>query len=273
MIPLRRSRSESSIPGKYRAPGKDRHELELMHRRLAGEELERSHWSAAKRGLKRESHGKCAYCEAPTDTVAHGDVEHFRPQSTYWWLAYCWDNWLFACQICNQSYKRSQFPVAGHRMREWSLDGADLEAIAGSLAPCPLDGDSRYGLIAYWREADTERADLLDPYRENPARVLAWEADTIDREVRVVPAAADALTRRRANACVRVLGLNREELCRERWATYHRLGLLVQAWKKLPPHDPLHRDVERGLEAMVADDASYAGMCRYFVRRVWALPL
>jgi uncharacterized protein (TIGR02646 family) len=206
MISLRRNRTESSIPRKYRSPGKDRHELGLMRRRLAGEEPDSKHWTAAKRTLKRESSGKCAYCEAPTDTVAHGDVEHFRPTATYWWLAYCWDNWLFACQICNQSYKREQFPVAGRRMKEWDIEDIDLQALAGSLAPCPLDRDDRYDLAAYGREVAAERADLLDPYHEDPTRVIAWVADDIEREVRLVAAVDDRATRRRARACERVLG-------------------------------------------------------------------
>jgi uncharacterized protein (TIGR02646 family) len=273
MIPLQRARTELSIPAKYRAPDKNRHELALMQLHLAGEEPDPSHWTAAKRWLKREAFGKCAYCEAPTDTVAHGDVEHFRPKATYWWLAYCWDNLLFACQICNQSHKRLQFPVAGRRMREWELESADLEAIAGSLAPCPLDGDDRYDLAAYARELATERADLLDPYREDPAAMLAWEADPIDRVVRVIPGAQDPITRRRANACVRVLGLNREELGRERWKTHRILGVLAEAWKKLPDDDPLRAETERALRSMLADDAAFAGMCRFFVRKIWVLPL
>lgn len=273
MIHLRRNRTKSSIPRKYRAPRKDRYELDLMQRRLANEEPLTSHWSAAKRWLKLETSGKCAYCEARTDTVAYGVVEHFRPQSKYWWLAYCWDNWLFACQICNQSYKGAKFPIAGRRMREWDIYHADLEAIAGSLAPCPLDGDLRYGLTAYRREVNAERAVLVDPYHEDPSRVIAWEADVIEREVRLVPATQNAVIMRRARACERVLGLNREELCRERWTTYHTLDLLVQTRAKLPDDDPLLAEIERELEAMMADDAAFAGMCRFFVRRVWGLPL
>lgn len=273
MIPLVRARTEQSIPAKYRAPAKDRHELELMRLHLDGEAPDSSHWTAAKGSLKRESFGKCAYCEAPTTTVAHGDVEHFRPKSVYWWLAYCWDNWLFACQICNQSYKRDQFPVAGQPMQEWALDGADLEAIAGSLAPCPLDGDARYDLAAYARETETERADLLDPYREDPATVLAWEIDEIDRIIRAAPAASDASTTRRAEACVRVLGLNREELCHERWNTYRRLRFLKDSWLRLPADEPLRAEAELMIQSMLADDAAFAGMCRYFVRTRWQLPL
>ena len=46
-----------------------------------------SSWKPAKPALKRESYGKCAYCEAPTGVVCHADVEHFRPKSKHWWLA------------------------------------------------------------------------------------------------------------------------------------------------------------------------------------------
>jgi hypothetical protein len=41
-------------------------------------------WKVAKPQLKLESGSKCAYCESPTDSVAHGDVEHYRPKSKYW---------------------------------------------------------------------------------------------------------------------------------------------------------------------------------------------
>jgi hypothetical protein len=32
-------------------------------------------WKKAKKALKSETHGKCAYCESDTEKVAHGDVE------------------------------------------------------------------------------------------------------------------------------------------------------------------------------------------------------
>jgi hypothetical protein len=85
--------------------------LELIQGRAAGTlEFNSNVWKAAKPQLKLETGGKCAYCESPTDTVAHGDVEHYRPKSKYWWLAYCYENYLYACQICNQVYKGDEFP-------------------------------------------------------------------------------------------------------------------------------------------------------------------
>lgn len=51
-------------------------------------------WKKAKDQLLAETYNKCAYCETPTKVVDYGDVEHFRPKSKYWWLAYCYDNYL-----------------------------------------------------------------------------------------------------------------------------------------------------------------------------------
>jgi uncharacterized protein (TIGR02646 family) len=51
---------------------------------------------------------KCWYCE---DGARRYDIEHFRPQSIYPILAYRWGNLLLSCQICNQNYKKNQFPL------------------------------------------------------------------------------------------------------------------------------------------------------------------
>ena len=39
-------------------------------------------------------------------------VEHYRPKSFYYWLAFSWDNLLIACPTCNQN-KKANFPLAG----------------------------------------------------------------------------------------------------------------------------------------------------------------
>lgn len=79
---------------------------------------------SVKQALVEAQHGKCAFCEAKVTHVAYGDVEHFRPKKGYrqqagdalgrpgyYWLAYEWSNLLFACQLCNQRFKRNLFPL------------------------------------------------------------------------------------------------------------------------------------------------------------------
>lgn len=64
------------------------------------------------RGALRAMQGwVCAYC---LKELADGDeVEHFRPKSVYWWLAYDFSNYFLACHRCNRgSVKGTRFPLA-----------------------------------------------------------------------------------------------------------------------------------------------------------------
>jgi len=46
-------------------------------------------------------HSKCAYCEKDiSDDDKH--IEHYRPKSRYFWLAYSWDNLILCCSRCNK---------------------------------------------------------------------------------------------------------------------------------------------------------------------------
>lgn len=77
--------------------------------------------------LWERQHRKCAYCEN-VEQRKRNDVEHFRPKASakrspgraethgYWWLAWRWQNLLFACRNCNQPSaggggKHDKFPL------------------------------------------------------------------------------------------------------------------------------------------------------------------
>lgn len=62
-----------------------------------------------KNALDQLYHGKCAFCETK---IEQSHVEHYRPKSIYYWLAYSWDNLILACATCNQ-HKRQQFELEG----------------------------------------------------------------------------------------------------------------------------------------------------------------
>ncbi|WP_354834172.1 HNH endonuclease [Akkermansia muciniphila] len=65
--------------------------------------------SDIKEKLKTIHHGKCIYCE---QIIEQFHVEHYRPKSIYYWLAFSWDNLLLACPVCNQK-KLDNFPLEG----------------------------------------------------------------------------------------------------------------------------------------------------------------
>ena len=84
-------------------------------------------YRVAKDRLCEDQAGKCAYCEKPLYEPPYNPVEHFRPKASarqgdvfmagYWWLSWTWQNLLFACPICNSSYKRDWFPLADGSVR------------------------------------------------------------------------------------------------------------------------------------------------------------
>jgi uncharacterized protein (TIGR02646 family) len=88
-------------PGAYRTGGKKMVLREAIYQ-LVTPELYICH------------HGKCCYCEAPLD--ANYEVEHWRPKSGYYWLAYSWHNLLLSCGFCNKT-KSNQFPIEDEAMR------------------------------------------------------------------------------------------------------------------------------------------------------------
>ena len=112
--------------------------LALIRLRQDGGKADSGVWRRAKAHLKEETRGKCAYCESTTSTVAYGDVEHFRPKSVYWWLAYCYDN-----------------SPRGKQARLMTPDPRD-RATGGM----PFD--------EFLRAARKEKPYLVDPYVEDP---------------------------------------------------------------------------------------------------------
>lgn len=66
--------------------------------------------------LLKDQYNKCAYCESRI-SKEYNDVEHYRPQSTYYWLGHDWNNLLYSCPLCNRSYKNDGFPLVNEANR------------------------------------------------------------------------------------------------------------------------------------------------------------
>lgn len=72
-----------------------------------------------KKALQEIYHEKCAFCEQKISICTNNlledcssTVEHYRPKSHYYWLAYSWDNLLWCCHRCNQN-KANDFELLG----------------------------------------------------------------------------------------------------------------------------------------------------------------
>lgn len=238
-------------------------------------DLKSSMWKDAKPALRRESGGNCAYCEAPASLSAHCDVEHFRPKSHYWWLALCYDNYVFACQLCNQVYKVDKFPIEGTRMRRVkvaaSLEGTKLRTFAAKLAPDPLlDDAAREVFVSKWR---AEKPLLVDPYLDDPADWFAWDADATLREVKLVPAKNTARNRKIVEACEDALGLNREELRQARFEFLEPIQAFADIYRTPGVPATVKQTAEKQLSKAMGNGRTFAGMVRWFVLTEWALPI
>lgn len=91
-----------------------------------------------KKALTDLQKGICCYCESHYDVTGYGEVEHFRPKGGwkqdkedkklhhpgYYWLAYKWENLMYACKKCNLTYKKNFFPLEepDKRFKEDTLD-------------------------------------------------------------------------------------------------------------------------------------------------------
>lgn len=82
-----------------------------------GKPFKFSGYDAGKGRLFADQHAKCAFCEKREEQAKYRDVEHYRPKNRYWWLAWSWDNLLFACFECNRDHKRDQFPLVDDTTR------------------------------------------------------------------------------------------------------------------------------------------------------------
>jgi hypothetical protein len=276
MTRLERVRTAAAIPAAFRGPGRQSKSLDLINGKVAGTlAFKQSVWKAAKPQLKIESGGKCAYCESPTDTVAHGDVEHFRPKSVYWWLAYCYDNYVYACQICNQVFKGDSFPVHAST-GVWKgpalpapATPAAIDALAGILTPDALDLTAGHPLAEFIVAAAKEKAGLVDPYITDPDPLFKWMANDTLKTVEVAAASNKVATKRAFAAVNQFYGLNREELKRIRWKTFDDLVVFrdsLNAFVALGVQPALQATIRGHIKDMTKPDAPYAGMVRYFVK-------
>ena len=122
-------------------------------------------WADLKGILSLLSVGKCWYCETP-NLRADNVVDHFRPKGRvaeqpshegYWWLAFDYRNFRFACTFCN-SRRHGQDTVGG-KADHFPIHNEDDRAV-----------NEEYDL-------DNERPMLLDPTDPADPTLLWFEPD------------------------------------------------------------------------------------------------
>ena len=195
---------------------------------------------SVKAALVKAQHGKCAFCESRITHDQPGDVEHFRPKKGiargkslsrpgYYWLAYDWDNLLFACALCNRRHKRNSFPLLRGSQRGRShLDSVSKEQ--------PL---------------------FIYPANEAPESMIGFRAH--------IPYARGGNIR--ARQTIEELGLKRKELMEVRAKHLARLRLLVEAAANLP-RGSVRAKIEKHLQEATHDSEPFSSMVRSFLAAI-----
>lgn len=163
--------------------------------------------------------GKCAYCEAKISADQPGDVEHFRPKAGvtdendqpvlvrrpdgtdaphpgYYWLAYDPSNLIPSCNKCNRPWK-----------------GPD-EVLVGKWNRFPVKRDE-HGRETF-RATEPGREKDEQPLFINPADTRS----NPDLHLKVDGTGILGASTDEGQACIRLLGLNRDGLVDERRRTY-----------------------------------------------------
>lgn len=202
-----------------------------------------------KKVLIQAQFGKCCFCESSVTPISHGDVEHFRPKGAfrqshdepeqfpgYYWLAYEWNNLLFSCQVCNQTFKQAFFP----------LEVPDSRA------------------RSHYDNLSAESPLLINPAEEDPEEFITFYKEVIR--------AVDG--NQRGAVTIENLGLDRPKLEEQRRTRFEDLKVLWEIIQLANEPDlkangdfqRVVQDARERLKEAVLDSAQYAGMIRAAVR-------
>lgn len=141
-------------------------------------------YDVARRPRWIHQHGKCAYCDRDVALTGH-PTEHFRPVlGGYWWLAWSWENLLFACVSCNGP-KSCAFP----------LRPGSKQLSLGMSPP------------------GHERPILVNPYDEDPTSLISFEQD---QDGRWLPIGIGS-GKERGEEIIRILALKQHEAAYGDW--------------------------------------------------------
>ena len=129
-------------------------------------------WRDASQFLKKISNEKCWYCESD-ETRSDMPVDHFRPKNSvaecpdhpgYWWLAFDWQNYRYACTFCNSRRVDVENKTTGGKQDHFPITEPPARA---------MNEDDNW---------QSERPVLLDPLIEEDTLLLTFHENGFPRE-------------------------------------------------------------------------------------------
>lgn len=121
---------------------------------------------------------QCMYCECSKGS----DIEHFWPKEKYPGRAYTWENYLWACGICNTHFKGTQFPrdVQGRPLlvnpaEEEPSDHLQFTPSSGKLIGLTDKGKWTVRILGFDRRGNLDR-DRLDAWKGLQNNIVQYAA-------------------------------------------------------------------------------------------------
>ncbi len=233
--------------------------------------------------------GKCAYCESNVNATYFGDIEHFRPkggygeplvQPGYYWLASEWENLLYSCAFCNQTYT--------HKVL---VNGKIVEIIQGKLNQFPLDDERRRIKIEDGQKYFSDSANYKIAFdKEESVRLLLNPCiDNVEDHFKYIEEGVilaednlNTLDKKRADTSIKVYALQRVGLVQAREQKIiiikAQIERIKEAIKNLNDHinnsneeriwfEGILRREMQILKSFKDAKQDYAGLARYFINK------
>ncbi|MEQ8409372.1 MAG: hypothetical protein RKH07_13965 [Gammaproteobacteria bacterium] len=177
----------------------------------------KSLWSDLAELLAEQSKRKCWYCET-NEIRSDNPIDHFRPKGKvaecdghagYWWLAFDWQNFRYACTYCNS--RRVDEETAGGKQDHFPL------FVPPDWNTCEADDN-------------VERPMLLDPVEEGDCRLLGFNENG---EACPVETDKESEGFKKAKKSIELYHLNHKPTARARKTLYQRIRTLVSSTNEL----------------------------------------
>lgn len=224
-------------------------------------------WSEAKEHYRRLSEDKCWYCETSTHRMP-GDIDHYRPKGRvagiehpgYWWLAFDWRNWRFACKYCNSRFTDPETGLVGGKGDHFPLLNGEGRRIKDE---CEYED---------YEDLLCEDALLLDPAERSDTRLLTF---TRDGHARASEAHEQSSGYLRAKTSIELYHLDHSRLVRERRTIYNQISRHIQDYECFQRKwetegdrsaQALARRAIRELARMIARTAEYSMAARAYLK-------
>jgi hypothetical protein len=203
-----------------------------------------SKWSPIKNWLTKKLGKKCWYTEAEL-VGAPLSIDHFRPVSNYWWLAFDAENYRLACAYANSPQHNEIHGRSGGKGHAFPLLGS--------------------GRRSTWKNKQRiERPVILDPCLREDCDLVAFQADGRP-VINPVHAADDgALGRVEENKVL--LNLDHPDFNSKREQLYHDIAHDVKTYEELPASALGRTIIVNRLKTRLSAGAPFSSAARYYLR-------